>query len=312
MLVFEPIYQERVWGGHRFADSLKRPTDKTKHIGESWEIVDRPEAQSVVVGGDYNGLTIREVLEKHGKEIMGPNYAGQPFPILVKWLDSADRLSLQVHPPAAIAPELGGEPKTENWYIVEADADAAVLAGLKQGTTREQLEQSLKDNKMQDYVCRLPVKPGDSLFVESGRLHAIDAGNLILEIQQNSDTTYRTYDWGRVGLDGKPRELHIEESLKCIDYNDFEPELLQTGNEEAQLVTSPIFDLRKIVLAKGEQISFASHSGPKIISVTKGKVAEELSTNFYHFGTNALLPYSKGITLTAYEDTELLITENFV
>jgi mannose-6-phosphate isomerase len=312
MLVFEPIYKERVWGGQRFADALKRPTDRTKHIGESWEIVDRPEAQSVIVDGEYKGMTIRELLEKHGKEVMGPKYEGQPFPILVKWLDSDDRLSLQVHPPADIAPELNGEPKTENWYIVEADENAAVLAGLKEGTTREMLEQSLKDNNMQDYVCRLPVKPGDSLFVESGRLHAIDAGNLILEIQQNSDTTYRTYDWGRVDLDGKPRELHIEESLKCIDYNDFEPELLKTGNKPAQLVTSPIFNLRKIVLKKGETVTFAKESGPKIISVTKGKVAEELSTRFYHFGTNALLPYNKGLTLNAYEDTELLVTEDFV
>jgi len=217
VLQFQPIYQERVWGGRRLESYLGRELPSGPPIGESWEIVDRPEAQSVVKGGAYNGTTIRKIMERHGAEVMGPNWpAARPFPILVKWLDCSERLSLQVHPPKSVAASLHGEPKTENWYVAHSTPGASLFVGLKKGVTREVFAKALAGGTAEDCVNRVPVAAGDSILVQSGQVHAIDAGNLILEIQQNSDTTYRLHDWGRVGLDGKPRKLHVEESLASI------------------------------------------------------------------------------------------------
>jgi mannose-6-phosphate isomerase len=158
-------------------------------IGESWDLVDRPEANSVLAGG---GGTLGDLRRTAPELLMGPDWpAEKPFPILVKWLDCQDRLSLQVHPPADMAPELGGQPKTENWFIAETAAGAALLAGLKPGVDKESFRRALQEGELEDLVCRIPVKQGDSLFVQSGRIHAIDGANLILEIQENSDTTYR-------------------------------------------------------------------------------------------------------------------------
>ena len=217
ILRFEPIYQERVWGGQTLATAFGRALPAGRAIGESWEIVDRPEAQSIVPDGPYSGHTLRQLIESHGRDVMGPQWpAGRPFPILVKWLDCRERLSLQVHPPADQAPALGGEPKTENWFIAGAAPGAALIVGLRPGVTRAQFERALASGMLETCVNRFPVAAGDSILVRSGTVHAIDAGNLILEIQQNSDTTYRVYDWGRTGLDHQPRPLHLREALASI------------------------------------------------------------------------------------------------
>lgn len=160
-LSFEPIYQERVWGGRALHRALGRMIPEGAPIGESWEIVDRPEANSRIAEGAYAGLSLRQVLERAAAEVMGPRWdPARPFPILVKWLDCQDRLSLQVHPPARVAPELKGEPKTENWYIVEATPQAAVLAGLQPGATRAEFENRLRSGgDLEALVCRLPCGP---------------------------------------------------------------------------------------------------------------------------------------------------------
>lgn len=190
-LFFEPIYQERVWGGSSLASALGRKLPDGKRIGESWEIVDRPEAQSVVARGPAKGKTLRRLIEEHSDEIAGPGFPKErAFPILVKWLDCRDRLSLQVHPPASVAGQLGGEPKTENWYIARAAEGASLLVGLKRGATREAFERAIKDGTVSELVHRFPVSEGHSILVRSGQIHAIDAGNLILEIQQNSEIRF--------------------------------------------------------------------------------------------------------------------------
>ncbi len=307
---FQPIYQERVWGGQDLREVLGRDIPQGS-IGESWEIVDRPEANSKIVGGKWDGLSLRAAIEQDSKIIMGPHWEpSKVFPILVKWLDCQERLSLQVHPPASIAPELGGEPKTENWYIAAAKPDAQLLAGLNHGVTREAFEKALHANAAEPLVCALPCKAGDSLFVPSGRLHAIDAGNLILEIQQNSDTTYRVYDWGRVGLDGKPRQLHIEESLKSIDFEDFEPALMHVEGGDAVLADSPEFRLRRLYLQKGESYRIPPEEEPRILSVVKGSLDYE-SGQSIQTSDNVLVPYAEFIELVASEPTELLITDRF-
>jgi mannose-6-phosphate isomerase len=242
---FTPNLVERVWGGNAL-EHYGKSVPPRKRIGESWEISDRDDVQSVISNGPDKGKTLRQQIEAHGAQLLGTNVgrAGSPsapsgsdsaassasstrFPLLVKLLDARERLSLQVHPPAAVAAKFKGEAKAEMWYILEADQDAHLIAGFRRGMNAADFMRSLegaKDSKsIADYVYRFQVLAGDTFFVPSGRIHAIDAGVVLVEIQQNSDTTYRVYDWGRVGLDGKPRQLHIKESLVCIDFKDYEP-----------------------------------------------------------------------------------------
>ncbi|MDQ8194311.1 class I mannose-6-phosphate isomerase [Coraliomargarita sp. SDUM461004] len=313
LLTFNPLYMERVWGGRGLAAKLGRSLPDNKIIGESWELVDREEAQSVVAKGSHAGKTIRQLLERSAEDILGPGRDGsKPFPILIKWLDCQDRLSLQVHPPAQIAPELGGEPKTENWYIAECDEGASLIVGLKNGVNREQFTQALADNQAEDCVHRFPVKAGDSILVESGRMHAIDAGNLILEIQQNSDTTYRVYDWGRVGLDGRPRQLHIEESLKSIDFEDYEPEALTIVPGTQVLADCKEFRIRKFELAANlPPLELAANEGARLIHVVSGQLKDQQSGTTLKKGSNYLQPYVTGVSLSAEEPATVLVTDRF-
>lgn len=310
-IFFKPLYQERVWGARNLESALGRTLPEDKVIGEAWEIADRPEAQSVVLGGDSEGVTLRKLIEDSPTAIMGEGYdPRRPFPILVKWLDCADRLSLQVHPPAPVAPELNGEPKTENWYIADCADKASLIVGLRNGVTREEFERRLNDNSLEECIHRFPVKPGDSILVESGRLHAIDAGNLILEIQQNSDTTYRVYDWGRVGLDGQPRQLHVEESLKSIEWNDFEPSAMSSAGEEVVLADCLEFRLVRHTLSAGKPAVSLEFGQPRILSVVEGAVtANEVAVEK---GVNALLPASSDWLIAGSSGASFLVTDQFV
>jgi mannose-6-phosphate isomerase len=313
LMSFTPLYMERVWGGRGLELKLGRKLPEGKVIGESWELVDREGEQSIVAEGTHKGKTIRELLEGDAEDILGPGREGsQPFPILIKWLDCQDRLSLQVHPPAAIAPILGGEPKTENWYIADCDEDASLIVGLKQGVTREQFTQALKDNKVAACVHRFPVKPGDSILVESGRMHAIDAGNLILEIQQNSDTTYRVYDWGRVGLDGAPRQLHLEESLQSIDFDDYEPETLKIVPGAQTLADCKEFRIRRFELMPGDEaLELPAGESARLIHILSGALTDLTSGLRLTKGNNYLQAYVTGASLRAEEPATLLVTDRF-
>lgn len=237
---------DRVWGGRTLESRYNRALpDPAIPYGESWEVVDRPGEQSVVRGGAYDGLTLHQLWTEKRSEVFG---AGAPeserFPLLIKILDARDTLSLQVHPPASEAAALKGEPKTEMWVIADAAPGACLYAGVMPGTTRESFAEALADGSVAALVPQLPVQEGDFIFIPSGRLHAIGAGLLIFEIQQNSDTTYRVFDWNRMGLDGKPRQLHVEESLRCIDFTDTTPSLGQP-NAEGLLATCEYFTVHR-------------------------------------------------------------------
>ena len=227
-LTFEPIFKERVWGGRSLERLYQKALPAGVPIGESWEITDRPEGVSRIANGPLAGRDLRWLMENHAKELLGGAApAGQGrFPLLIKILDAREKLSLQVHPPAPVAARLGGEPKTEMWYVAEAGPGAELYAGLKPGVSREAFEEGVRQGTVAECLHRRFVQAGDALFLPSGRVHAIGAGLVIFEVQQNSDTTYRVFDWNRVGLDGKPRALHIQESLASIDFNDFEPRLI--------------------------------------------------------------------------------------
>lgn len=310
LLQFKPIYQERVWGGRGLESFLGRKLPGTTPIGESWEVVDRPEAQSVVASGPWAGRSLRDLLAKHGAEIMGPAWpAERPFPILIKWLDCRERLSLQVHPPASIAPKLGGEPKTENWYIARAEPGAAVLAGLKEGVDSAQFRAALQSNTAESLVHRLPTLAGDSLLIHSGVMHAIDGGNVILEIQQNSDTTYRVYDWGRVGLDGKPRAMHVEQSMASLEANTAAaPRLVRTPEEVAILADCREFRITRHKLAAGERLALGTEREARLLSVVSGRLEGDAALAA---GDNALVPYASSPVLKAATDTVVLVTDHF-
>lgn len=247
-LVFQPIFMERIWGGRRLESLYGKRLPPGVRIGESWEIVDRPEAQSVVHDGPFRGLTLNALWRKHREQIFGTVPDAPRFPILAKLLDAQENLSLQVHPPAAKAVELGGEPKSEFWYIADAAPKAEIFAGLKKSSTRGAFVKTLKQGNPDSHAHRIFVAPGDAIFLPSGRLHAVGAGNLIVEIQQNSDTTYRVYDWDRMKKGGTPRKMHITEALQCIDFSDREPSLLKQGAE--LLVSNSLFAVEKWNLPK--------------------------------------------------------------
>ena len=193
---FEAIPQERIWGGRNLAERFGRNLPEGKKIGETWELVDRAEAQS---HEKESGKALHDLWSgPDRKKVFGTQApdVGR-FPVLIKLLDAQDKLSLQVHPPAERAKELAGAPKTEMWFFLETSAEAEILAGLKDGVGKADFEKALSSGTVADCFHRLKTEPGAAMFLPSGRVHAIGAGNVILEIQQNSDTTYRVHDWDR-------------------------------------------------------------------------------------------------------------------
>ena len=262
---FKPVYQERIWGGDNFAKLFGRTLPEGKKIGESWELVDRPEACSDVESGPGIGpnsyQTLHTLWQDRRIEIFGtksPDLAR--FPILIKLLDCQDNLSVQVHP----QPGQGGEPKTEMWYFLESTPEAKIYAGLKNGVTRDKFEKAIGTPELPQMLSALHPEQSEAMFLPSGRVHAIGGGNVILEIQQNSDTTYRVDDWGRVDDQGRPRALHREQALASIRFNDFEPQFTQPHGE--RVLQCPFFTVERAFIYPGEyrvwtsdQTSFQYH-----------------------------------------------------
>lgn len=304
-ITFTPLYMPRVWGGRMLESEYGRALPDDSPYGESWEIVDREEEQSIVAEGEFTGRSLHELWTERREEIFGIGLPDSPrFPLLIKVLDARDDLSIQVHPPAAIAPALGGEPKTEMWYIAKADAGAKLYAGLKAGITRDEFETALGDGSVAEVVHSLEPRSGESIFIPSGRLHAIGAGFLIHEIQQNSDTTYRVFDWNRMGLDGKPRELHVEESLRSIDFNDDEPGM--DAPSGTVIAECDHFRVEKLELGTGDPAGNARDDRFSIFSIAEGEVTDA-NGRLYRKGDFLLLPRG-GAPLTAACDSIVLRT----
>lgn len=219
---FEPVYKQILWGGDRIARRFGRrvPFDK---VAESWEITCRDDGMSVVSAGACRGMTLRQLMARYGQELLGSRsvarYGGDFFPLLVKIIDANDRLSVQVHPDDAYAKKMG-EPngKNEMWYVIDARPGAKLVFGLKPGVTKEDFARAVRGGTVGDTLREVPVKPGDCFYIKAGTVHAILDGILVAEIQQNSNTTYRIYDWGRVGKDGKPRPLAVDHAMDVIDF----------------------------------------------------------------------------------------------
>jgi mannose-6-phosphate isomerase len=219
-LQFEPILKRYVWGGRKLGTLLGKPIGEGEDYAESWEVVDREVEKSVIRNGPLRGKTLREVIAAAPAEFYGAHAPEGPFPLLFKFLDAQRNLSVQVHPndeqgKRLPKPDLG---KTEAWVVMQADEGAKIYAGLKRGFDRHAFERELHRGTVELCLNTIEPKVGDCVFIPAGTVHALGAGLVIAEIQQNSDTTFRVYDWNRVGADGKPRPLHIEESLATIDF----------------------------------------------------------------------------------------------
>lgn len=303
-ITFSPLYMERVWGGRELERVYGRYLPgPEKPFGESWEIVDREKEQSVVSEGPLAGTTLHDLWTNRREEIFGSGLPDHPrFPILIKVLDARDDLSIQVHPPVHLAAGLGGEPKTEMWVIADCDPGAKLYVGLKNGVTREDFEKSIADGTVADCVHSITPQTGDSIFIASGRLHAIGAGFLIHEIQQNSDTTYRVFDWNRLGLDGQPRELHVAESLASIDFHDFEPTMDAPVGDT--LAACEYFKTDRKSLAAGDSIANPHDDRFSILSVVEGQLE---SAGGRQFGKGSFILFPRGSsTLKALQETTVL------
>jgi len=263
---FKPEFKERVWGGRaleRFGLALPEGV-----IGEGWMIGDHPNGTTRATGGELDGLGLDEIRERYGREFFGTRgYAGEGgrFPLLIKLLDCNDDLSVQVHPsdsyPGLPAGELG---KTEMWYVLDAAPGAKIIYGLKDGIGREELQAAIDEGRIMDSLQEVPVEAGDAFYIPAGTVHALCAGVLVAEIQQNSDTTYRLYDYNRPGLDGKLRELHIEDSLNVIAYSGAGATRIKTAGskpgEWVELAKSPYFTVHKGIVDGEERLSTSPES----------------------------------------------------
>lgn len=254
-LKFKPILKTIVWGGEKIAPYKEIETEQ-KHIGESWELSGVPGNESVVAEGPLAGKTIAQLVHEYKGELVGKHVyenTGDEFPLLIKFIDALTDLSIQVHPNDELAAvrHNGSKGKTEMWYVVDAEPGAHLLAGLTKKITPEEYAAKVADGSIVDVLARHEVHPGDVFFLPAGRIHAICGGCFIAEIQQTSNITYRLYDYGRVGLDGKPRELHTELAKDAIDYtvyDNYRTEYTPQQNEEQEVVsckyfTTSIYDL---------------------------------------------------------------------
>ena len=217
MIQLEPIYKKKVWGGRKLDSLYGRmlPYSEDVPIGEAWDIVDRPYDQSIVTGGDYDGLALHDLWVRHHDEVFGYNAPDTDrFPILCKILDAHENLSIQVHPTHGVAERIGGEPKSEFWYAAQADPYSMWFGGIIDGLTQDLFVATCGTGNVLGLVQPRIIMQGDSWFLPSGTIHGLGANQVIFEIQENSDTTYRIYDWEREG-----RELHIEKAAECIDFS---------------------------------------------------------------------------------------------
>ncbi|PKM52593.1 MAG: mannose-6-phosphate isomerase [Firmicutes bacterium HGW-Firmicutes-7] len=234
LMLLEPDYKERVWGGQKLKTILNKEIPYT-HTGESWEVACHENGHSIIKNGPLKGMTLKAAIDAYGEELLGHTVKkGEKFPLLLKFIDAKDLLSVQVHPDDAYAVvnENGELGKNEAWYILDAELGSKLIVGLKDGVTKEEFIRAFKEERLETVLHEIEVKKGDVVNVPAGLIHAIGAGILLAEVQQNSDTTYRVYDWGRVGLDGKMRELHVEKSLEVIDFDEKHPKTVVEGTRQ--------------------------------------------------------------------------------
>jgi mannose-6-phosphate isomerase len=321
-LLFEPALVERVWGGRQLETRLGKKLPAGRPIGESWEIY----WKNRIANGEFRGKTLGDLIKEYPEAIVGSKDADPEFPLLIKFIDAQDWLSVQVHPDDKLAAELEGEPrgKTECWYILDAAPNAQIVYGFSQPVDADDFRKLLESGHGRDVLQFVNVAAGDFIYVPAGTMHAIGPGILLYELQQTSDTTYRVYDWDRMGLDGKPRELHIDKSMRATHF-DVKPEAkfpytlqpaLPTQDNcltVGTIIEGRFFGLEKLRYKhKGSDCSIDEVKSVHTLSVISGSVTIKSLEEHYQpltlsVGQSALLPAQLGhFTIYPEEPAEVL------
>lgn len=312
-LRFEPVFRRYIWGGRRLATVLSKPIGEGDDYAESWEVVDHGDDQSVVAHGPLAGQTLHALATQHGEELFGRHAPQSHFPLLFKLLDCNRNLSVQVHPNDEQAarldpPDLG---KTEAWVILDAEPGSVIYAGLKRGFDRDALAREVQVGTTELCLHKIEPRPGDCIFIPAGTVHALGSGLLVAEIQQASDTTYRLFDWNRVGPDGRPRQLHVEQSLAVIDYNRG-PVKPQTPQASGNPGVERLVECEKFILDRRTLTGDAIVGGDErfhILCMISGEmhIEGDRSERPLSLGETALLPAAAGMTnLNAADEAVVL------
>ena len=296
---FEPLLKQTIWGGNKIV-AFKHIQSDMENVGESWEVSGVPGDESVVANGECKGKTLNEVLAEMKQKLVGEeNYKrfGDRFPLLIKFIDARQDLSIQVHPDDETAHRQGkAMGKTEMWYVMDSDEDASLKVGLKKKITPEEYARMVEDDTICDALGNYKVKSGDCFFNPAGRIHAICSGSFIAEIQQTSDVTYRIYDYKRKDKNGNYRELHTKEAAEAIDYtvlDDYRTEYTPVKNEATQLVSCPLFTTAVYDLTEPMTLDYSELDSFVILIALKGEGSILTSSgNSYSFreGESILLP----------------------
>ncbi len=317
-LFCKSILKDYIWGGRNLTD-LGRVLPAGKKVAESWEIAAHPDGMSTVENGIYAGQTMQSLTEQLGEDLVGTRGAWalsrNRFPLLVKLLDANHSLSVQVHPDDAYAQvHAGGElGKAEMWVVLRAEPNAAIIYGFSKNATPEQLQKAIQAGKLEAYLNRLPIKAGDHVCLPAGTVHALLGGAVVAEIQQNSNTTYRVYDWNRMGGDGKPRELHIDDALQVINYDQVgvrlpKPRLVETTEywTREELCKNPYFTVERVKMQAGASFPGQCNGETlEIWGVIKGRA--NVAGNLLDAVKFVLLPAGLGaFSVEAPEDGVLL------
>lgn len=305
-LKFRPIYKKRIWGGWKLREIFGKNLPEGEKIGESWELADLPDDKSIIENGQLADKTLGSILKEYPKQLTGNENFTAPFPLLIKFLDAEDILSVQVHPDRQTCLQMAtGEPKTECWYIIAAQPGAFIYKGLKDGVTKEKFTEAIKTGKVEKMLKKFEVKAGQCHLLPAGTLHTIGPGILIAEIQIPSDTTYRIFDWNRVDDTGKGRQLHIPQALESIHFGQTaELPITTTGS----LVDCEYFKIDKNVLNQGCKAALADSKMQVLIILTGGGSISEKPDCCVEFkaGDTLLIPADYKAEIAAESDTQYL------
>lgn len=310
-LLLTPVYQSYVWGGDRIPRVFGRDLPPGVYA-ESWEVSTRPEAGSVVANGPLAGWTLQALIDETGSALLGTRAPAGRMPLLIKLIDARERLSVQVHPDDEAAARHGGEAKSEMWIVLAADPGATVYAGFRPGLSAAEIQAAILNHRAATVLRSIPVRPGDAIYIPGGRVHSIGEGCLLLEIQQNSNTTYRLDDGDRAGADGKPRALHIPQALSAIRWTDAgeprlvpRPVLLPSGRLAEQLWDGPHYHVERIWLTETEALPGAGGSF-QVLFLESGRASLSWAGGVLRLrtGTSVLVPAVTPVQLDP-EDPEV-------
>jgi len=307
-LEFTPLLKRSRWGGERLGTILHKPIGLEADYGESWELSDHPEAPTLVASGEYAGQTLSEVIVKNPQAMYGTGTCYTTFPLLIKFIDATDRLSLQVHPDDSHFPNFDARKagKSEAWVILDAAPESRIYAGLKAGITERQLRECLEQGKVEECLHSYLVREGDAVFIPAGTLHAIGEGILLAEVQQTSDITYRLFDWNRLDQTGNPRPVHVEQAFGCINFERGPVDLLEPEQRLAadhrieDLLESSCFTIRRHRAVNSFQLPALDQA--QILIVLEGSGQLDCSAETYELlkGKTLLVP-------AAASDCEILV-----